>query len=652
MRLVSFKFQKMIPKETVDKIFDAADVYDVIKDYVNLKRAGTNYKGNCPFHDEKTPSFVVSPAKGIYKCFGCGAAGNSVKFVMEHEKISFPEALKVLAKKYNIDVVEEELTQEKIEEKEERDSLFIVTEFAKNFFKNSLHKTEEGKNIALSYYKERGIKPEIIEKFELGWSPKKRDALTELAIKSGYKIKFLEATGLSIVKKENNYKFDRFAERVIFPIHTLSGKIIAFGGRTLRNDKKIAKYLNSPESDIYHKSKILYGIYFAKSAIVKKDKCYMVEGYTDVISMYQSGIENVVASSGTALTVDQIKLVRRFTKNLTIIYDGDNAGIKASMRGIDLVLAEEMNVKIVLLPDGEDPDSFAKSKTTEELEEYIKQNEQDFIEFKTTILAKDAKNDPVKRAQLVREVVKSIAVIPDKLIRNEYIKKISSQLKTSEDILYGEIRKILGKKYENLQQQKYKNKAENRLLPSDTTGIFSKQNEKEIIYYLLNFGKEKISHDEESGEDITVSQYIISEIINEDLEFKNLIYKDIFEDYEKYLLNEDESVNKFFLSHENEKISTIVAELISPRPELSKLWKKRGGSTEMPEDKLNEAVPDAIEKFKLQIVINKISEIKTQISNLKPEEYEEKLNTLLETLKKLDNFKIELIKYTDKLALL
>ena len=646
----------MIPKETVDKIFDAADVYDVIKDYVNLKKAGTNYKGNCPFHDEKTPSFMVSPAKGIYKCFGCGAAGNSVKFVMEHEKISFPEALKVLAKKYNIDVVEEELTPEKIVEKEERDSLFIVTEFAKNFFKNSLHKTDEGKNIALSYYRERGLKNDIIDKFELGWSPKKRDALTETAIKSGYKLNFLETTGLSIINKEKNYKFDRFAERVIFPIHTLSGKVIAFGGRTLRTDKKNAKYLNSPESDIYHKSKILYGIYFAKSAIVKKDKCYMVEGYTDVISMYQSGIENIVASSGTALTVDQIKLVRRFSKNLTLIYDGDKAGIKASLRGIDLVLAEEMNVKIVMLPDGEDPDSFAQSKNTEELEQYISDNEEDFIKFKTRLLADEAKNDPIKRAQLVRSIVTSISVIPDKLIRSEYIKTTASLLNTSESILYEEVRKILGKKFGDLKQKnrnEFQNKkAENLLLPAETTGVFSKQNEKEIIYYLLNFGKENISHDEETGLDISVAEYIINEIKNENLEFKNLIYKDIFKTYEEFLISETNFVSKYFLTHSNEKISSVVAELISPKPELSKLWDKNGGKSEMPEDKLNESVPDAIEKFKLQIVVNKISAIKTQISNLKPEEYGEKLNQILETLKKLDDFKIELTKYTEKLALL
>ncbi len=591
----------MIPRETVDKIFDATDVYDVVKDYVNLKKAGVNYKGNCPFHDEKTPSFVVSPAKGIYKCFGCGAAGNSVKFIMEHEKISFPEALKVLAKKYNIEIVEEEQTEEQVHEKQERDSLFIVTEFAKNFFKNTLHKTDEGKNIALSYYKERGLREDIINKFELGWSPQKRDALTETALKSGYKLKFLEATGLSIVKKETNYKFDRFAERVIFPIHTLSGKVIAFGGRTLKADKKIAKYLNSPESDIYHKSRILYGIYFAKNSIVKKDKCFMVEGYTDVISMFQSGIENVVASSGTALTVDQIKLVRRFTKNLTLIYDGDKAGIKASLRGIDLVLAEEMNVKIVMLPEGEDPDSFAQSKSTEELEQYISENEEDFIEFKTKLLADEAKNDPVKRAQLVRDVVKSIAIIPDKILRAEYIRTTSSQLNTNEEVLYEEVRKILRKNFDDIRERdhkrSYSQKAERSALPVETSGVFSKQYEKEILYYLLNFGNEIISHDDENNVDVSVADFIISEIKNENLEFKNLIYKDIFEDYDQFFSNKNEPSLDYFMSHQNEKVSSVVAELISPKKELSKLWKKRGGSTEMPEEKLNELV---MKKFNIK----------------------------------------------------
>ncbi len=423
----------MIPQETVQKIYDAANIVDVVQDFVSLKRAGVNYKGLCPFHGEKTPSFVVSPAKNIYKCFGCGVGGDPVKFIREHEKISFPEALRYLAKKYNIEIVEKELSNEEKEQRLERESLFVVTDFSKNFFINILNNTDEGRTIGLSYFKERGYNNETVKKFELGWSPEKRDALTQTALQKGHKLKFLEKTGLSIVKKENNYTFDRFAGRVIFPIHALSGKVIGFGGRTLKSDKKTAKYLNSPESDIYHKSRTLYGIFFAKKSIVKEDKCIMVEGYTDVISLHQTGIENVVASSGTSLTVEQIRLVRRFTKNLTVIYDGDKAGIKASLRGIDLILAEEMNVKVVLLPDGEDPDSYSKKLNFDEFADYIKENEKDFIKFKTELLLSEAKNDPVKRAELTRDVVKTIAVIPDSILRAEYIKECSLLLDTRED---------------------------------------------------------------------------------------------------------------------------------------------------------------------------------------------------------------------------
>lgn len=649
----------MIPKETVDKIFDAADVYDVIKDYVNLKKAGANYKGNCPFHDEKTPSFMVSPAKGIYKCFGCGAAGNSVKFVMEHEKVSFPEALKILAKKYHIEVIEEELTEEKIQEKQERDSLFIVTEFAKNFFKKTLLSTDEGKNIGLSYFTERGFREDIIKKFELGWSPKKRDALTELALKSGYKLKFLENTGLTIVKKDSNYNFDRFSERVIFPIHVLSGKVIAFGGRTLKKDDKTAKYLNSPESEIYHKSKILYGIYFAKNSIVKKDKCYMVEGYTDVISMHQSGIENVVASSGTALTTDQIKLVRRFTRNLTIIYDGDPAGIKASLRGIDLVLAEEMNVKIVTLLEGEDPDSFARSKSTQELETFIEENEKDFIEFKTKLLAEDAHNDPVKRAHLVKDIMRSVAVIPDKILRAEYIRSTAKLLKIKEEILYDEVRQILSKNFDEnrkrLYQQTYKKKLQTPQIPAEITGVFSETNEKEIISYLLNFGSEIISYNEENDITVTVAQYIINEIKNEHLEFNNLIYKEIFEDYEEYFSSDNESIIDYFMKHQDEKISSIVAELVSPFKELSKIWSKKGGTNDFPGKRLYETVPEAISKFKLKIVQIKIKELDKKIIEIYEQESENQ-EDILEKLRqeklKLNDFKIKLTNFTEKSALL
>ncbi|NOZ36202.1 MAG: DNA primase [Chlorobi bacterium] len=645
----------MIPKETVDKIFDAVDIYDVIKDYVNLKRAGVNYKGNCPFHDEKTPSFVVSPAKGIYKCFGCGAAGNSVKFVMEHEKVSFPEALKILAKKYHIEIVEEELTEEKIQENQTRDSLFIVTEYAKNFFKTQLHETSEGKNIALSYFKERGFRDDIIKKFELGWSPQKRNTLTESALKKGYKLDFLKTTGLTIAK-DNDYQFDRFAERVIFPIHTLSGKVIAFGGRTLKADKKIAKYLNSPESEIYHKSKILYGIYFAKNAIVKLDKCFMVEGYTDVISMYQSGIENVVASSGTSLTVEQIKLVRRFTKNLSIIYDGDAAGIKASIRGIDLALAEEMNVRIIALPEGEDPDSFAKKRTLEELQTYISKHEEDFIKFKTELFAEEAKNDPIKRAQLIKDIVKSISVIPDRILREEYIRSTAKQLNVSEEALYSEVTRLLRKNFDDKRKQNYGNTYKQiptkPQLPIETAGIYSEVIEKEILNFLLNYGNEIITIDD-TDEEISVAEFIISEIKNDDLKFHNLVYKDIFKDYEKYFYVNAESVQDYFLKHENEKISKVAAELLGPKQELSKIWESRGAIENNIEKRLHELIPELIDTFKLKIVQIKIQNINKQLVQLKSSEtYDDELNRLLEELNLFNQLKVKLTEFLEKTALL
>ncbi len=644
----------MIPRETVDKIFEAADIYDVVKDYVNLKRAGVNYKGNCPFHDEKTPSFVVSPAKGIYKCFGCGAAGNSVKFVMEHEKVSFPEALRILAKKYNIEIKEEKLTEEKIQEKETRDSLFIVTEFAKNFFKKQLFETTEGKNTALSYFKERGFNEQTIKKFELGWSPSKKDAFTQTALKAGYKLKFLTETGLTVAKNDG-YKFDRFAERIIFPIRTLSGKVTAFGGRTLKADKKIAKYLNSPESEIYNKSKILYGIYLAKNAIVKHDKCFMTEGYTDVISMHQSGIENVVASSGTSLTVEQIKLVRRFTKNLSIIYDGDPAGIKASLRGIDLALAEEMNVKIIALPQGEDPDSFAKNKTREELTEYFDKHEKDFIEFKINLFAGEAKDDPVKRANLIRDIVKSVSVIPDKILRGEYIKSVSKQLGVNEETLYSEVTKLLRKKFDDNRNKNYGKFGREPVkprLPNETTGIYFEVIEKDILNFLLNYGNQIIEIDE-TEEKITVAEFIISEIKNDDLEFHNLVYKEIFRDYERYFSENNESVQEYFLKHENEKISEIAAEILGPKQELSKIWNTYGSSDDNIEKRLNKIVPEIIDTFKLKIVQLKTEEIKKQIAELpKNENYDDNLNELLEKLKLFDDLKIKLTDILEKTALL
>lgn len=423
----------MIPQETVNKILDAAQIVDVVGDFVTLKKRGANHIACCPFHNEKTPSFSVSASKGIYKCFGCGKSGTAVGFVMEHENMSYTEALKYLAKKYHIEVVEKEETAEEIAQRQKHESLMLVSEFAGKFFQDNLH-TPEGQAIAYQYFRSRGLEDETIRKFGLGWAPLSRKALSEAARAAGYKEEFLVDAGVSI-KYDDGRLVDRFFDRVIFPVHSVSGRVIAFGGRTLKTDKSVAKYVNSPESEIYVKSRSLYGIYFAKNSISKLDRCILVEGYLDVLSMHQLGITNVVASSGTSLTVDQIRLIRKFTNNITIIYDGDGAGIKAALRGIGLVLKEGMNVKVVLLPDGQDPDDFSKKHSLEEVEDYISRNEQDFINFKTDLLLGEAGGDPLKRAGLINDIADTIALIPDAVVRAVYVRSSAARFEIDEKIL-------------------------------------------------------------------------------------------------------------------------------------------------------------------------------------------------------------------------
>jgi DNA primase len=437
----------MIPQSTIQQIIDTARIEEVVGDYVSLKKRGVNLLGLCPFHNEKTPSFTVSPAKGIYKCFGCGAAGSSVGFIMEHEHLSYPEALKYLARKYQIEVEEEEQTAEQIAQYNERESMLQTVDFASKFFVEQLWETDKGKSIGLNYLTERGISTEMIKKFQLGYSPDEWTALTDHALKNAHDISLLEKTGLTIIREDK--KFDRFKGRVMFPIHNLSGQVIAFGGRTLSTDKKQAKYLNSPESDLYHKSKVLYGISFARNEMVREDNCFLVEGYTDVISLFDSGVENVVASSGTALTTDQIKLIKRFTNNVTVLYDGDFAGIKAGLRGVDMILAEGMNVRVVMFPEGEDPDSFARSHRSSEVKEYITDQAQDFISFKTNLLSDEAQSDPIKRAGLIKEIVQSISVIPDAITRQVYVRECSSMLEMPEQTLMNELNKLLHKKFKD-----------------------------------------------------------------------------------------------------------------------------------------------------------------------------------------------------------
>jgi len=617
----------IIDRDTVQKILDSAQILDVVQDFMSLKRRGTNYIGCCPFHNEKTPSLSVSPAKNIFKCFGCGASGSPVTFVMKHENMTYPEALKYLAKKYNITIQEKEFTAEEKQELEERESMNIVNQFAQTFFTDQLLNTEEGKNIALTYFQERGFRPDTIEKFQLGYSPTNRQALVNEAIKKGYQTKFLVKTGL-IIEKEDGYKFDRFTGRVMFPIHGISGKVVAFGGRIMTNDKKQAKYVNSPESEVYHKSQVLYGIYQAKSEIVRRDKCYLCEGYCDVISMHQSGVTNTVASSGTSLTPGQISVIKRFTSNLTVIYDGDPAGIKASLRGIDLILEQDINVKVVLLPEPEDPDSFARSHTPAELQEYIDSHEEDFIRFKTRILLKDAE-DPLKKSEVINSIITSISKISNAVTRSVYIKECSRLLDVKEDALYAETGRTLKKSHEDEMKQRYRqglnsaSKTDRETLENQnvTGGVGEKEQalgaiitnpteieEREIIKYLVNYGSSEYERitDPVSGVEsiVSVATYIVSEMLNDEMDFVNPVYKKIFDDYKTHLFENKPIDTSYFLNNEDEQIRLTASEMVIMKDGISKIWARRGATCNTPDETFKIDIPKSILTYKLKIIQN------------------------------------------------
>ncbi len=525
----------MISRNTIDTVFEVARVEEVISDFVQLKRAGSNLKGLSPFADEKSPSFMVSPVKQIWKDFSSGKGGNVVTFLMEHEHFSYPEAIRYLAKKYNIEIEETEQSSEEKAQSSEKESMYLVSEFAQKYFHQTLLESEEGKSIGLSYFKERGFTTQTIEKFGLGYSPDSWSAFTDEALKSGYQLEYLEKTGLTIVKEDK--KFDRFKGRVMFPIHSMSGRVLGFGGRILTNDKKAAKYLNSPESEIYHKSKVLYGIYQAKQAIAKNDNCYLVEGYTDVIQFNQSGIENVVASSGTALTSDQIRLISRLTKNITVLFDGDAAGLRASIRGIDLILEEGMNVKVCTFPDGDDPDSFARKTSFEDLTLYLEENAKDFIQFKASLLNQEAQNDPIKKAELIRDMVTSISKIPDRIKREVYTKETSRIMDISEDVLVNTLAQILKKEnYESAKKTFEENKAleavKKEAAQLEKVDILYLL-ERKIIAILLLYGNREVTFED-----------IIS-IPNEEGELQETILKKDYKVYEKVFLSLQEDEMEF-----------------------------------------------------------------------------------------------------------
>ena len=641
----------MIDQATIDRINDAARIEDVVGDYVTLKRRGVNLIGLCPFHNEKTPSFNVSPAKGIFKCFGCGKGGNAVHFIMEIEQLNYYEALKFLARKYHIEVHEKELTPEEVAARNERESLFLVNEYAQKYFTDTLWRHVDGKAVGMSYFHERGFRDDIIRKFQLGYSLDQRDAFTRAALKAGYNKDYLVKTGLTMEYDDGRLN-DRFRGRVMFPVHSLSGKVVAFGGRVLRKNDKMAKYVNSPESDIYHKSNELYGIYFAKQAIVREDRCYLVEGYTDVISMHQCGIENVVASSGTSLTGGQIRLIHRFTNNVTVLYDGDAAGIKASIRGIDLLLEEGMNIQVLLLPDGDDPDSFAKSHNASDFIAFIKENSTDFIRFKTKLLMEDAGNDPIKRAGLVTDIVRSIAIIPDQIIRAEYVRECSNLLNVGEQTLYYEINKIKGREREKrFAEQHRQGTSAPAPVPPETplptmqevaAGRFE-QEERNLLQVLIKYGHLPLFKDEEAQRDKTVAEYIVEELDCDGLVLENPLHRQMLDECRQHLGEAGFQAERHFLNHPDGRISRLAADLIADKYVLSRVH-TRSRALPTDEERLLELVPRLVLELKNSVVLDHIKQKLLEMKAAGEAKDYARIDILMEEIKQLDEVKKQLAK--------
>ena len=674
----------MIDRATIDKILDAAQIVDVVSEFVTLKKRGTSYVGLCPFHDDKTPSFYVSPAKGVCKCFACGKGGSAVHFIMEHEQMTYPEALKWLAKKYHIEVKERELSNEEKEAQSVRESLFVINEFARDYFQNVLYNHIDGKSIGMTYFRQRGIRDDIVKKFQLGYSTSTKDALAKEALRKGYKKEFLLKTGLCYEKEDGSLR-DRFWGRVIFPWFNISGKILGFGGRVLDSRTKgiAQKYVNSPESEIYSKRKELYGIYQAKSAMVKFDNVYMVEGYTDVIAMHQCGLENVVANSGTALSEEQIRLLHRFTSNITLIYDGDEAGIKASIRSTDMLLAEGMNVKVLLLPDGDDPDSFARKHNATEFRQFITDHEENFIRFKTNLLLKDTKNDPIKRAGLISDMAHSIGLIPNEVIRYACLKECASILQVDEQIIQNEIKKVvLQRKDEYLEKRKKEQEEAAKVnalqsAPEPTSSIpddglippppFPPEevlNEAPRETYLPQTGweklpfyakeqqliKELVRHGDkivcyvpgaEEGEEIpvTVTEFIVADLEQDNLQFHNPIHRKLLQEAQAHLDEADFCTERYFLTHPDPSISRMAAEMISDQYRLSKSNEQM---LVKDEERLHELIPHLLIDFKLAILEEDRKQTMQQLGL--PEVYSDQQKTmevmehykqLTETLKEL-----------------
>lgn len=648
-----------IPAHIIDEIIQTSRIEEVIGEFVNLKRAGANLKGLSPFVDEKTPSFMVSPAKQIFKCFSTSKGGNVISFLMEKELFSYPEALKWLANKYNIQIPDDEpQTAEELAAITERDSLFIINEFAQEHFVQNLHHTTEGQNIALSYFEERGFRKDIIEKFKLGYCINSSDDFTKNALKKGYKQAYLESVGLTKVKDDK--AFDFFRGRVIFPIHSITGRVLGFGGRTLQTDKKIAKYYNSPESIIYNKSEILYGLYFAKSDIIKYDNCFLCEGYTDVISMYQAGVQNVVSSSGTSLTKEQIRLIKRYTQNVTILYDGDSAGIKASFRGIDLILEEGLNVKVLLFPDGDDPDSYSKKVSSTELMDFINANTQDFLSFKTSLLLAEGDNDPLKKAQIIRDIVHSISLIPDSITRSVFTSEVSKLFLVDESIIISELNKL---RKNNLAKQHDEPRISEipelsavlatTTTPQNTSAYISKpaysKEEHEIIRVLMKYGSYAVATenmDEHSGieqVDVSVSELITHELIKDNISFKYPVFQKIYQAILDGLTSKKIFQASYWLKSHDQEIVKIACEFETDNYELSHKWlTKYNVDTKTEVDKLRTLVMNAVYNLKKQLILEQIKSVQTSLNEKGNELSAEEQRDILSELIVLERIKMAL----------
>ena len=657
----------MIDRETVDRIYAAANIVDIIGDYVTLKRKGVNYQACCPFHNEKTPSFVVSPSKGVYKCFGCGKGGNAVTFLMEHENITYPEALKMVAKRYGIEVKEKEMTEEEVRRNDDRESMFALNGWAAEYFANYLHRETEGQSVGLAYFRQaRGLTDATIRKFGLGFCPAKGDRMSKDALAAGYKKEFLLSTGLSLARERDGSLYDRFRDRVIFPVHNISGRVVAFGGRTLRTDKTVAKYQNSPESEIYSKKRELYGLYFAKRAIQQQDFAIMVEGYLDVISMHQAGIENVVASSGTSLTTEQIRLLGRFTKNITVIYDGDSAGIHASLRGIDMILKEGMNVRVVLLPEPEDPDSFARSHTASEVQAYIRDHERDFLEFKANLLLQDAEGDPIRKAALIGDMVQSIAQIPDPIQRSVYVKECARIMDIDENILISEVaRKRLTTsgdreadeflRRQAAQRQREAAQPEVEYVRKVEAGSGFEALEREIVKYLLKYGH--CSFDFKEGRTMVacnVAEVVFDELGRDNIVFRNPVYAKIMETYRgqwERLGTGTEVPAHCFLNHIDPEVCNASVDILTSDDNYvpSQLWRRKEIHVESDAEMLAVGVPKAVTLYKSKVVEEMIKELQAKLGDESLPEEEQV--ALLQRLSGLNKVKVSIARRLQRLIL-